>query len=327
MHSNKGIFCISLDFELHWGCFETNRLQTAAEQTYFANTRATIPKMLQIFQEYHLHVTWATVGMLFLHNELEWRQQLPSLLPSYANNAVNAYHWIEKNGFVEPDGRFHFAPNLIQQIQATPHQEIGTHTYSHYYCLEMGQTANQFAADLQKAIAVGKAAGVSIKSLVFPRNQINTDYLNICQQLGITSVRSNPRQWFWRANNKAPLIQKIARTADAYLPISRQTVPLPLLQQPKSPLQLPASRLYRPWQPQQTIGNYLKMQRILKEMTFAAQHGNYYHLWWHPHNFGKHPQACLNELQQIANHYWLLQKKYGFQSLNMGEITQAIQNG
>ncbi len=327
MHSNKGIFCISLDFELHWGCFETNRLQTAAEQTYFVNTRATIPKMLQIFQEYHLHVTWATVGMLFLRNELEWHQQLPSLLPSYTNNAVNAYHWIQKNGFVQQDGRFHFAPNIIQQIQATPHQEIGTHTYSHYYCLEDGQTANQFAADLQKAIDIGKAAGVSIRSLVFPRNQINPHYLPICKQLGITAVRSNPQQWFWKANNKAPLIQKIARTADAYLPIGNQLVTIAALRQQTYPLQLPASRLYRPWQPQQSISNYLKMQRILTEMTHAAEQGKYYHLWWHPHNFGKHPQACLNELKQIAIHYSMLKEKYGFQSLNMSEITQAIQNG
>jgi len=90
------------------------------------------------------------------------------------------------------------------------------------------------------------------------------------------------------------------------------------------PLQLPASRLYRPWRPKFRIQNQFKINRILNEMTAAAKKGAYYHIWWHPHNFGNHPQECLNELKIIIAHFKKLQKLYAFESLNMKEVTSRI---
>ena len=42
----KGIFTISLDFELHWGCFQNMKTINAPEEQYFINTRNAIPQML-----------------------------------------------------------------------------------------------------------------------------------------------------------------------------------------------------------------------------------------------------------------------------------------
>ena len=39
--------------------------------------------------------------------------------------------------------------------------------------------------------------GISLKSLVFPRNQFNESYLKVCVELGIENVRSNPNNWYW----------------------------------------------------------------------------------------------------------------------------------
>ena len=63
-----GILTISLDFELHWGGFEKWPLGVKdgdSYNQYFLNTRQVIPKMLELFAEHEVHVTWATVGMLF----------------------------------------------------------------------------------------------------------------------------------------------------------------------------------------------------------------------------------------------------------------------
>ena len=38
-------------------------------------------------------------------------------------------------------------------------------------------------------------------------------------------------------------------------------------------------------------------------MTFAAKTGSNYHLWWHPHNFGKDLEANLKFLEKILQHY------------------------
>jgi len=61
--ATPGTFVISLDFELMWGVRD---LQT--KETYGANVlgaRLAIPAMLALFEEFGLHVTWATVGLLF----------------------------------------------------------------------------------------------------------------------------------------------------------------------------------------------------------------------------------------------------------------------
>jgi hypothetical protein len=49
----------------------------------------------------------------------------------------------------------------------------------------------------------------------------------------------------------------------------------------------------------------------------AAKTGGLYHLWWHPHNFGYHPNECLMELKAILQHYTCLNKEYGLLSMNM----------
>ena len=73
-----------------------------------------------------------------------------------------------------------------------------------------------------------------------------------------------------------------------------------------------------------TIAHEFAFKRILNEMTMAAKNNAYYHLWWHPENFGTHPNECMHELQQIANHFHQLKNKYGMESLTMEETTQRI---
>ena len=61
-------------------------------------------------------------------------------------------------------------------------------------------------------------------------------------------------------------------------------------------------------------------------MSSAAKTGNIYHLWWHPHNFGKHTIANFSFLEKILLHYKMLNHKYGFESVNMKELTNKVIN-
>lgn len=317
---SKGIFCISLDFELHWGRFDKMSL-TEKTFTCFANTRAAIPQMLDLFSSYDMHVTWATVGMLFHNNEHEWMRTKPVQLPGYRNKLLSAYEWVRQNRL---NSAIHFAPELIEQIKNTPHMEIGTHTYSHYYCNEDGQTINDFKRDLKIAFDVANEKGIQLKSLVFPRNQVNKLYLAVCAELGIETVRTNPSVWYWDETRKADMAIKIARTGDAYLAFSTNNlVDLKTIDVRQTPVLLPASRLYRPWS-NNLLLNKLKLHRILQEMTVAAKRKQYYHLWWHPHNFGYRPENCLAELGIILAHYTALHHQYGFQSMSMIETKNYL---
>ena len=55
-------------------------------------------------------------------------------------------------------------------------------------------------------------------------------------------------------------------------------------------------------------------------MTATAKKNKLYHLWWHPHNFGKNIEENFETLTSILDHYQELNKNYGMRSLNMQEI-------
>lgn len=357
----KGIFTISLDFELHWGGFEKwplggssfkfpldlnhgSRGKEASRgqeylpfekhdySNYFLNTRRVIPEMLKLFAEHEVHVTWATVGMLFHPTRQQLLQYASSEEPGYVEKQLSAYIYIREKGIGadEASDPFHFAPTLIQQIVDTPHQELATHTFAHYYCNEPGQNAEQFRADLKAAQRSAALFGQQLRSLVFPRNQFNDEYLRICSEEGITAVRSNPRDWFWHIESTQgeSMWKRLNRGLDAYFPIGKEnTYPISsLMQQDGYPVCIPASRLLRPYNPKEYFLNVFKVRRICNEMTRAAQAGQVYHLWWHPHNFGAFPKQSLASLELILMHFSQCRAKYAMESRSMMEVANLVLN-
>jgi peptidoglycan/xylan/chitin deacetylase (PgdA/CDA1 family) len=327
----KGVFTISLDFELHWGGFE--KWPVDSYRQYFLNTRTVIPEILKLFTKYDVNSTWATVGMLFNSSRSELFENAPQLKPSYQQNFLSAYHYIETAGIGsnEQDDPLHFAQSLIQNILSTPNQEIGSHTYSHYYCNEPGQTLEQFRADLRAAQHVALKFNKKLKSLVFPRNQFNDEYLKVCFEEGIQTVRTNPLDWFWKIDStqKESMWKRLNRGVDAYWSVGKKnTYALSSLHHRDGyPLQIPASRLLRPYRPSELFLNNFKITKIKSEMTRAAEQGEVYHLWWHPHNFGNFPEESLRGLEQILEHYEFCQTRWRMRSLNMEEIFLQINAG
>jgi peptidoglycan/xylan/chitin deacetylase (PgdA/CDA1 family) len=331
----KGIFTISLDFELHWGGFEKWSLKDGNEfdyQSYFRNTRQVIPEMLHLFEQYEVHVTWATVGMLFHRTKDELLKNAPTLKPGYTEEKLSAYNYIKRNGIGqdEENDPFHFAPSLIQKIISIPHQELATHTFSHFYCNEEGQTLEQFRDDLKAAQRVAAMYDKKLASLVFPRNQFNDQYLKVCFEEGITSVRSNPLDWFWQieSTQHESKWKRLNRGLDAYFPLGKKnTYKLDALYIKENfPICIPASRLLRPYNPKELFLNNFKIKRIQEEMSRAAKKGEVYHLWWHPHNFGRYPNESLEGLRRILQHYSSCKKKFEMSSLGMGEIADSLLN-
>ena len=315
--STNGCLVISLDFELIWGVFDTVDIKNKSE--YFLNTREVIPEILELFKKASIHATWASVGMLFNDNWAEWNYNRSKQDPGYTNSKLSSYLYGER--IQEFDFRdICFAPELIEKIYETNGQEMATHTYSHYYCLEEGQGKESFRQDLVQAIAVASKMGIEIKSLVFPRNQIREEYLEICSEIGILNVRSNPDSWYWNDTSKSGLITKIARTADAYIDFGKKTYSYSDLKSTNGlPIKQQASRFLRPVE-SNSILRKLKIRRIKKEMSYAAKKGEIYHLWWHPHNFGDQPEESLKDLTDLIKHFEILRSKYGFKSLNMREL-------
>lgn len=320
MKTDKGYLVISLDFELLWGIFDV--VDFSAKKEYFLNTRKVIPEILELFDRYDIHCTWAVVGMLFHENWESWERSIPSEIPTYKQNRLSPYLFAEKNKGAIP-GEMCFAPELIRLIQSTSNQEIASHTYSHYYCEEEGQTPDQFKKDLEQAVKLADSWGIKLNSLVFPRNQYRNEYLKLCSDLGIHSVRSNPEVWYWEKPNSEDLLTRLCRTGDAYNLLGKKKSYKLQVGENKTLVPQKASRFFRPFQ-QNSLLNSLKLKRIKSEMLHAAKEQEIYHLWWHPHNFGENPERSLRDLEEILSYYKLCNKKYSFGSATMGELGELM---
>ena len=126
-------FVISLDFELFWGVADTQTI--AAYGRNVLGEWDAVPRMLALFARYGVRVTWATVGMIMCRNYDDWRATRPTLLPGYARSALSPYAMEQ---VVRSYPRLFFARPLVEQILAAQGQELGTHTYGHFYCNEAG---------------------------------------------------------------------------------------------------------------------------------------------------------------------------------------------
>lgn len=301
-----------------WGAHEKWNLNS--KKNYFNNTIRGIPIVLELFEKYNIHATWATVGFLFAKNKTQMLNYCPDLIPTYDNIKMSYYHFIKSElvGENEVEDPYHYASSLIDLILKTPNQELATHTFSHYYCNEKGQTCEQFEADLEAAQAISKENfNIELRSLVFPRNQFNSAYIKIAKKNGIKVIRSNPDVWFWKKSSKW---MALARALDSLIPISKTlTYNKARGVEENAIMFLPASRFFRPYSKSESFLQKLKYLRIKKEMTYAAKNNKIYHLWWHPHNFGNNLEENVAYLEKILNHFIMLNVEYNFCSKTMIE--------
>ena len=325
MKEQKGILTISLDFELMWGMLDSS-LAKEYKDSHVKQVPEVIDKLLKTFTKHNVHATFATVGFICYSNPEELKNDLPSLKPNYRNTSLNPYH----NNFIESipeeEYQYYFVPHLIDNIKSTPGMEIGTHTFSHYYCWEEGQTTEHFDADLKKALQKGKEEGIEIKSIIFPRNNVSSAYLDICKKNGVKIYRGNPSKFFKNKNRRiSNLIQKACRLADNYINVSGSlSYPLLEIKDENGMIDIRASRMLRPYLRSLRHFEPLRLRRIKKEMTRAAKRGEVYHLWWHPHNFGANMNENFSFLEKILLHFEYLENRYGMKALNMKEISKLI---
>jgi len=322
--TKNGILIISLDFELHWGVRDKRTVNEYSRNLLGA--RVVIPKLLELFQKYDIHVTWATVGLLFFDNFYDLKGFIPRKTPHYTNPDLNPYNELNSIGKNEKDDPYHYALSLIQLIKSYNNQEIATHTFSHYYCLEEGQDIDCFDADLKAAMDAGKKNGLTIESLVFPRNQYNKKYLDVVKNYGVLSFRGNPKSWIYneRKEEDNSFIIKLLRVSDSYIHLTGNNSYSVSEITPERPFNIPASRFLYPHIPALKMFDSLKLKRICSEMKYAAIHNRVYHIWWHPHNFGINMEENLRLLTQILEYFTSLKEEYGMESMNMQQLARKI---
>lgn len=317
--TEQGALVVSLDFELHWGVFDS----VAADGGYAAalrGAREAVPRILDAFERYGIRATWATVGALFAESRDELEAFRPMVKPRYVNRQRDPYG-IDV-GRDEADDPLHFAPSLIRQIGACPGQEIATHTFSHYYCAEPGQTAESFESDLRSAVAIALHHGYSVTSLVFPRNQVRLEYLPILPRCGITAFRGEHAPLRdGSARTKHSLVERGFGLVDSYVNLTgHNVVAWESVRHDATLANVAGSRFLRPVSRSCLLLDDAQIRRVIAGVRSAARYGGMYHLWWHPHNFGTSVTRSMHGLETILDAFVSLRDQFGIRSRSMRDV-------
>ena len=250
---------------------------------------------------------------------------VPRERPTYQRAELDPY--VEPIGIDEKHDPEHLAGSLVELIVASAGQEVGSHTFSHYCCLEPGQSEATFRADLAAAQAIAIRRGVKLSSLVLPRNQWNPAYAAAVLELGFRCIRGPQRSWGHRARQHGDqsILHQASRLADTYIGVSPPpTTEWHNVLLPSGLCDVPASAFLRPYEPARKRLEPLRLARLRSGMRHAAQHGRIFHLWWHPHNFSQHQSENFAVLEQVLDEFDRLASAEGMQSLTMADVAATV---
>lgn len=311
-----GKLVISIDFEKYWGMQDFKTIENLEDR--LKNVDKVVYSLLEKFDNNGIHATWAAVGFLFHSDKNELLKYLPDNKPSYKNESLSPYLYIQNSNLTPED--FHFAKDLIKKISETPFQEIASHTYSHYYCLEEGQTVEHFKADLAMFQNVSNLYDYQVDTIIFPRNLVNEEYLTALNDFNINIYRGNENHFIYQpTSNKFVIpIKRGLRLLDRYINVTGHHTYK--FGKDKTPYNIPASRYFAPYMRRLRFLEPLRINRIKTSMTYAARKGDIFHLWLHPHDFGINYPENMKAVDEILAHYKALVKEYGMESYNMKEV-------
>jgi peptidoglycan/xylan/chitin deacetylase (PgdA/CDA1 family) len=322
-----GAFVISLDLELHWGVRDHEPLN-GPYRPNLLGARKAIPRLLKLFDQCGISATWAIVGFLFAASREERRKFEPALRPCYYDQRLDPY--AEPIGEREEEDPLHFAPSLIEQIRRCPQQEIATHTFSHFYCREPGQTIEDFKADLNSAKAIAASRGIQFRSIVFPRNQVNPEYAPALLDAGINCYRGSEPGWMHRGITieERTFSLRLARVADTYVDISgNRILGWEEILEPSGLCNVRASRFLWPYKPGLKGLEQKRLKRMIEQIKLAATEDAVFHLWFHPHNFGVHLEENLQVLEALLQGFAAARERYGMRSLSMDAVAELVRQG
>lgn len=298
---------ISLDFEMRWGMHDILGTNKDAYRENLENVNHVVPALLKMFSDRSIHATWACVGALGCANWEEYFNRAPRP-PIYENPTLAV-----KPEYAEMDrsGSLHFAPDLIKSIQATPGQELGTHTFSHIFMREPGITEQDVFADLAAVSDLWKEKfGGPPVSLVFPRNQYA--YLDVVSTMGIRIWRGNQSTWYFNCNEAGnnTLFPRALRLLEDVNPFAKRSYP--------HQSGLTQASLFVRFN-LNDLGWRLHFSRIRNELV-SLQPEEVLHLWWHPHNLGSDMKIRLKRAEQVLDLIAEKMAKKDTFSKNMAEL-------
>jgi peptidoglycan/xylan/chitin deacetylase (PgdA/CDA1 family) len=291
---DRGAFVVSIDTELAWG--EAHRRDGSAGSHDFSAERAVIDGILAVFARHGIAATWALVGHLFLdgcERGPDGRAHPDLDRPDYA--------WLGGDWFdIDPctgaaEDPYWYGPDIVAAIAACPvPQEIGSHSFSHVIVDDPACTPAVFASELERSRAVAAAAGVELRSFVYPRN-------------AVAQVERLPEHGFrsYRGGRPTPAFAGMTGRRRQALTLLDKLHPLAgsavhPAAHPSGVWNVPQTYLFAPATSGRRLPPALWVRRPLARLRQAARHRSLFHLWFHPYNVTVEPERALDALDRIC---------------------------
>lgn len=292
---SKGIIVLSADFEMAWA-FRYSKTKGKIAESMGLKERDNVPKLITLFEEYDIPVTWATVGHLFLEScskehGLISHHNMPR--PPFFENInwnFSKGDWYQQDPCSNyMDAPAWYAPDLIDQIIKSPvGHEVGCHTFSHIDCSDKNCSTELLQGELEKCIELANKKGIQLRSMVFPGGT-NGNY-SVLKNLSFICYRKSTIYHI-----DIPTIDK------------------------QGLVQIPSSYNLGCTQQKWSAKRYIRMANsfVLK----ASKHKMIAHLWFHP----SMDSWCIeNVLPSVLEHIHELKVEGKIEVLTMAQLAERV---
>ncbi len=317
MCDQPGVFMISLDTEIAWGCFDT--VGVNAYEDSYRDTREVVSALCELFEEFEITATWAVVGHLLddcdggsSHESVpdpgyervsDWATQIP------CRSGVDRDLW--------------YAPDLVETIKSTEQpQEIGLHGYYHMILDERECNRGAARTEVREATRLAEREDLRGDIYIYPRNQ--TGYEDVLSEEGVSVYRDRNADWY--EHPAVPTaIQKVSRFA------SEMTMRTPPVVEPSARegiVSVPGSLVFRPdGGPWKYCPDRSQVRRATRGLERAAEAGRIFHLWTHPFNLASDIDSQLGKLRQILQKATEMRGERDIEIISLGEAATQYRNG
>jgi peptidoglycan/xylan/chitin deacetylase (PgdA/CDA1 family) len=290
---DRGVFAISLDFELIWGTLDrgVDTFREACER----EREVVVDRLLALLTEFEISATWCTLGHLFLKScEQRDGRKHPEIVPPTHEGIDD---WFEHDPCTseEADPIF-YGRSLVDRVLACPvPQEIGSHSFSHPRFGEPGCSRETADTELAECVRLARERGLELRSFAFPRNRVG--HLDVLREHGFSAYRGPDPAWY-EGGRWPRLVKRLGHLADVVLarrpPVGVPEQVLPGL------WNLPGSMIYFPMHGRRRhIPLSRRVARAVKGLNAAAEQRRIFHLWFHPTNLAFETDAMFDGLRRI----------------------------
>ena len=318
--STRGTMILSLDLELSWGRFDN--LPIGVLDAESLQERPHIKRFLTLLDQYEIPATWAMVGHLMLdgctrdHNGNAHPDAVPHARYSWFPHEWYTYDPCTSVSLAPG----WYAPDILEWIRGSRvRHEIASHSFAHILYGDPECSPSVAEADLKAAVEVAAQRGITIKSFVFPRNQIG--HLEILRKSGITAFRGEDApptsNGHWLVLKPVNFLKQVLGFPPA--PVRPEEVLPGLWNIPSNHIFLPRSGIRR------ILPRTSQARKGKRGIDQAVRTGGLYHMWFHPWNLNTDTNAMFSGLEEVFTYARHMKERGLLDILTMGEYAERLE--